>query len=92
MSDVEVVVMRRPEYLVVEKFGEAGEVAAAVAAIRAGRSVLLPADGVYGLCASAFREAPVRRPPLRNVSTFATPMLTPEPSSSKHLERKKLRE
>ena len=40
---------------------EAAEVAAAVAAIRAGQPVLLPADGVYGLCASAFREAPVRR-------------------------------
>jgi tRNA threonylcarbamoyl adenosine modification protein (Sua5/YciO/YrdC/YwlC family) len=40
---------------------EAGEVAAAVAAVRAGRPVLLPADGVYGLCASAFKEAPVRR-------------------------------
>lgn len=39
----------------------AEEVAAAVAAIRAGKPVLLPADGVYGLCASAFREAPVRR-------------------------------
>jgi tRNA threonylcarbamoyl adenosine modification protein (Sua5/YciO/YrdC/YwlC family) len=37
------------------------DVAAAVAAVRAGRPVLLPADGVYGLCASAFREAPVRR-------------------------------
>ena len=36
----------------------AGEVAAAVAAIRAGQPVLLPTDGVYGLCASA-REAPV---------------------------------
>jgi len=40
---------------------EAGDVAAAVAAVRAGRPVLLPADGVYGLCASAFREGPVRR-------------------------------
>jgi tRNA threonylcarbamoyl adenosine modification protein (Sua5/YciO/YrdC/YwlC family) len=40
---------------------EAGEVAAAVAAVRAGQPVLLPADGVYGLCASAFKEAPVRR-------------------------------
>src|SRR4051812_265450 len=40
--------------------GEA-DVAAAVAAVRAGQPVLLPADGVYGLCASAFREAPVRR-------------------------------
>ena len=33
----------------------------AVAAIRAGESVLLPTDGVYGLCASAYREAPVQR-------------------------------
>jgi L-threonylcarbamoyladenylate synthase len=40
---------------------EPGEVAVAVAAVRAGQPVLLPADGVYGLCASAFREAPVRR-------------------------------
>ncbi len=39
---------------------DAEGVAAAVAAIRAGRAVVLPADGVYGLCASAFREAPVR--------------------------------
>jgi tRNA threonylcarbamoyl adenosine modification protein (Sua5/YciO/YrdC/YwlC family) len=40
---------------------DAGEIAAAVAAVRAGRLVLLPADGVYGLCASAFKETPVRR-------------------------------
>jgi tRNA threonylcarbamoyl adenosine modification protein (Sua5/YciO/YrdC/YwlC family) len=33
----------------------------AVDAIRAGKPVLLPTDGVYGLCASAYREAPVRR-------------------------------
>ena len=33
----------------------------AVEAIRAGEPVLLPTDGVYGLCASAYREAPVRR-------------------------------
>jgi tRNA threonylcarbamoyl adenosine modification protein (Sua5/YciO/YrdC/YwlC family) len=39
----------------------AGDVARAIAAIRAGEAVLLPADGVYGLCASAYREAPVRR-------------------------------
>lgn len=32
----------------------------AVAAIRAGKAVLLPTDGVYGLCASAYREGPVR--------------------------------
>ena len=29
--------------------------------VRAGKPVLLPTDGVYGLCASALREAPVRR-------------------------------
>ena len=39
----------------------AGDVAQAIAAIRAGEAVLLPADGVYGLCASAYREGPVRR-------------------------------
>ena len=38
-----------------------GEVTDAIAAIRAGQAVLLPADGVYGLCASAYREGPVRR-------------------------------
>jgi L-threonylcarbamoyladenylate synthase len=32
-----------------------------VAAIRAGRPVILPTDTVYGLCADAYREAPVRR-------------------------------
>ncbi len=37
------------------------DVAKAIAAIRAGEAVLLPADGVYGLCASAYREGPVRR-------------------------------
>jgi tRNA threonylcarbamoyl adenosine modification protein (Sua5/YciO/YrdC/YwlC family) len=40
---------------------DAEQVAAAVAAVRSGRPVLLPADGVYGLCASAFKETPVRR-------------------------------
>ena len=35
---------------------DAEGVAAAVGAIRAGKAVLLPSDGVYGLCASAFRE------------------------------------
>ncbi len=39
----------------------AEDVAAAVGAIRGGKAVLLPTDGVYGLCASAFREAPARR-------------------------------
>jgi L-threonylcarbamoyladenylate synthase len=33
----------------------------AVDAIRAGKPVLLPTDGVYGLCSSAYRETPVRR-------------------------------
>jgi L-threonylcarbamoyladenylate synthase len=33
----------------------------AVAAIRAGNAVVLPTDTVYGLCADAYREAPVRR-------------------------------
>jgi L-threonylcarbamoyladenylate synthase len=40
---------------------DAEGVAAAVGAIRAGKAVILPADGVYGLCASAFREGPVRQ-------------------------------
>jgi L-threonylcarbamoyladenylate synthase len=31
-----------------------------IAAIRAGKPVLLPADGVYGLCANAFTEAATR--------------------------------
>jgi L-threonylcarbamoyladenylate synthase len=39
----------------------AGDVARAIEAIRTGETVLLPADGVYGLCASAYREGPVRR-------------------------------
>jgi L-threonylcarbamoyladenylate synthase len=33
----------------------------AVAAIREGDLVILPTDTVYGLCADAYREAPVRR-------------------------------
>ena len=33
----------------------------AVAAIRAGKAVVLPTDTVYGLCADAYREPPVRR-------------------------------
>jgi L-threonylcarbamoyladenylate synthase len=33
----------------------------AVEAIRAGNPVLLPTDTVYGLCADAYREEPVRR-------------------------------
>jgi L-threonylcarbamoyladenylate synthase len=36
-------------------------VEAAVAALRAGHPVVLPTDTVYGLCADAYREAPVRR-------------------------------
>lgn len=32
-----------------------------VAALRAGVPVILPTDTVYGLCADAYREAPVRR-------------------------------
>jgi L-threonylcarbamoyladenylate synthase len=35
-------------------------VEAAVAAIRAGKPVVLPTDTVYGLCASAYRADPVR--------------------------------
>ena len=31
-----------------------------IAAVRAGKPVLLPADTVYGLCADPYREAPVR--------------------------------
>lgn len=33
----------------------------AVTALRAGRPVILPTDTVYGLCADAYREAPVQR-------------------------------
>ena len=33
----------------------------AVAALRAGRLVVLPTDTVYGLCADAYRESPCRR-------------------------------
>jgi L-threonylcarbamoyladenylate synthase len=36
-------------------------VEAAVAAIRAGKPAVLPTDTVYGLCASPYREDPVRR-------------------------------
>jgi L-threonylcarbamoyladenylate synthase len=38
-----------------------GAVGDAVAAIRAGKPVLLPTDTVYGLCTSPYRSAPVRR-------------------------------
>lgn len=34
---------------------------AAVGALRAGKPVILPTDTVYGLCADAYREAPVAR-------------------------------
>jgi tRNA threonylcarbamoyl adenosine modification protein (Sua5/YciO/YrdC/YwlC family) len=37
------------------------ELQRAIDAIRAGKPVLLPTDGVYGLCASAYREAPGRK-------------------------------
>ncbi len=37
------------------------EVDATVAAIRAGQPVILPTDTVYGLCATPYSEAPVRR-------------------------------
>lgn len=33
----------------------------AIAAIRAGKAVVLPTDTVYGLCVDAYREAPARR-------------------------------
>jgi len=39
---------------------EGNNVQLAVDAVRAGKAVLLPTDGVYGLCASAYREGPVR--------------------------------
>jgi L-threonylcarbamoyladenylate synthase len=39
----------------------ADDVQQAIDAIRAGKPVLLPTDGVYGLCASAYREAPALR-------------------------------
>jgi L-threonylcarbamoyladenylate synthase len=39
---------------------EAAAVEAAVAAIRAGKPVVLPTDTVYGLCATPYRAEPVR--------------------------------
>jgi L-threonylcarbamoyladenylate synthase len=39
----------------------ADDVQRAIDAVRAGEPVLLPTDGVYGLCASPYREAPVLR-------------------------------
>jgi L-threonylcarbamoyladenylate synthase len=41
--------------------GSASDVDAAVDAIRAGRLAIVPTDTVYGLAASAYSEAPVRR-------------------------------
>ena len=38
-----------------------GQVDRAVAALRAGKPVVLPTDTVYGLCANPYREEPVRR-------------------------------
>jgi len=38
-----------------------GDVERAVAALRAGRPVILPTDTVYGLCANPYTEGPVRR-------------------------------
>ena len=37
------------------------ELQQAVDAIRSGNPVVLPTDGVYGLCATAYREAPARK-------------------------------
>jgi L-threonylcarbamoyladenylate synthase len=39
----------------------AGDLDDAVAAVRAGQLVLVPTDGVYGLCASPLTEAPIGR-------------------------------
>ena len=36
-------------------------VEAAISALRAGRTVILPTDTVYGLCVDAYHEAPIRR-------------------------------
>ena len=38
-----------------------GEIDHAVAALAAGKPVILPTDTVYGLCATPYREEPVRR-------------------------------
>jgi L-threonylcarbamoyladenylate synthase len=40
---------------------DVAEVDKVVAAVRAGKPVVLPTDTVYGLCADAYREEPVRR-------------------------------
>ena len=44
-----------------ESLRDGNEVEAAVAALRAGLPVVLPTDTVYGLCANAYSEEPVRR-------------------------------
>lgn len=44
-----------------ESLRDGNEVEAAVAALRAGLLVVLPTDTVYGLCANAYSEEPVRR-------------------------------
>ncbi len=40
---------------------EAQSVETAVAALRAGQTVILPTDTVYGLCVDAYHDAPIRR-------------------------------
>jgi len=45
----------------VDSLRDGNEVEAAVGALRAGLPVVLPTDTVYGLCANAYSEVPVRR-------------------------------
>jgi L-threonylcarbamoyladenylate synthase len=45
----------------VDSLRDGNEVEAAVATLRAGLPVILPTDTVYGLCANAYSEEPVRR-------------------------------
>jgi L-threonylcarbamoyladenylate synthase len=45
----------------VDSLRDGSEVEAAVAALRTGLPVVLPTDTVYGLCANAYSEEPVRR-------------------------------
>jgi L-threonylcarbamoyladenylate synthase len=45
----------------VDSLRDGNEVEAAVAALRTGLPVVLPTDTVYGLCANAYSEEPVRR-------------------------------
>jgi L-threonylcarbamoyladenylate synthase len=45
----------------VDSLRDGNEVEAAVGALRAGLPVVLPTDTVYGLCANAYSEEPVRR-------------------------------